>query len=144
MDFSSIDSNSYDKYTFGQCIRQQREEKDLSVRQAASRIGISAAYLSDIEKGKRYAPVNKDNIDKTYKILKVLNVSEDQTKYAMDMAYATHGCSKEMVDYLTECEHARKFIRLASELELSADDWDSFIEQLDEKRKAKTYTVGKK
>ena len=144
MDFSSVDVDSYDKKTFGTCIRMQREENELSVRQAALKIGISAAYLSDIEKGKRYAPVSKKSIGKTYKILKVLNVPEDQTKYAIDMAFASHGCRRELIDYLSICEKARKFIRLAMELKLSSDEWDSFIEQLNEKEKNKTFTIGKK
>jgi transcriptional regulator with XRE-family HTH domain len=38
----------------GKKIRQYREEKDLSLREMAERIGRSAAFLSDIEHGKRF------------------------------------------------------------------------------------------
>lgn len=40
--------------TFGQRIRELREKKDLSLRELAKKIGISAAFLSDVELGRRY------------------------------------------------------------------------------------------
>lgn len=40
--------------TFGQKIRELREEKDLSLRELAKEIQVSAAFLSDIELGRRY------------------------------------------------------------------------------------------
>jgi len=40
--------------TFGQRIRELREKKDLSLRELAKKIGVSAAFLSDVELGRRY------------------------------------------------------------------------------------------
>jgi len=40
--------------TLGQRIRELREEKDLSLRDLAKKIEKSAAFLSDIELGRRY------------------------------------------------------------------------------------------
>jgi transcriptional regulator with XRE-family HTH domain len=40
--------------TLGQRIRELREEKDLSLRELAKKIGVSAAFLSDVELGRRY------------------------------------------------------------------------------------------
>lgn len=40
--------------TFGDRIRQLRESKDLSLRELASKLKISAAFVSDIELGRRY------------------------------------------------------------------------------------------
>ncbi len=39
---------------FGQYIRKLRDERDLSLREFAKRIDCSAAFLSDIELGRRY------------------------------------------------------------------------------------------
>ena len=138
MDFSSINIELYDKFTFGKCIRQQREEVGLSLRNVASNIGISAAYLSDIEKGQRYAPVSNGDLSLIYKLLKVLNVPEEQFDSVIDMAYSTHGCHKDIVDYLSGCEKARKFIRCASVLQLNDDDWNELLGQLKEKSGSKT------
>jgi transcriptional regulator with XRE-family HTH domain len=41
--------------TLGQHIRQLREERDISLRELASRLKVSAAFLSDVELGRRHA-----------------------------------------------------------------------------------------
>ena len=38
----------------GQRIREIREEKDISLRELAKKLDISAAFLSDVELGRRY------------------------------------------------------------------------------------------
>lgn len=40
--------------TFGQKIRELRNKHDLSLRELAESVGISAPFLSDIELGKRF------------------------------------------------------------------------------------------
>ena len=42
--------------TFGSYIRNQRISKKISQRDLAKKLGISAPYLNDIEKNKRFAP----------------------------------------------------------------------------------------
>ena len=39
--------------TLGERIRELREERDLSLRELASRIEVSAAFMSDVELGRR-------------------------------------------------------------------------------------------
>lgn len=40
--------------TLGERIRQLREEKDLSLRELAEELGLSAPFLSDVELSRRY------------------------------------------------------------------------------------------
>lgn len=40
--------------TLGERIRELREERDLSVRELAKRIRVSAPFLSDVELGRRH------------------------------------------------------------------------------------------
>lgn len=40
--------------TIGERIRQLREVKDLSLRELAKTVGVSAAFMSDVELGRRY------------------------------------------------------------------------------------------
>lgn len=40
--------------TIGERIRELRGDKDLSLRELAARIGVSAAFLSDVELSRRY------------------------------------------------------------------------------------------
>ena len=39
--------------TLGQRIRELREERDVSLRELAKRLGVSAPFLSDVELGRR-------------------------------------------------------------------------------------------
>ncbi len=40
--------------TLGQYIRQLREERDISLRELAAKLKVSAAFLSDVELGRRH------------------------------------------------------------------------------------------
>lgn len=48
--------------TLGERIRELREHKDISLRELAKAVGTSAAFLSDVELGRRHPspPVLKD------------------------------------------------------------------------------------
>jgi len=48
-----------DKISFGERLRQLRDEKDFSLRELADKIGVSAAFLSDIELGRRFPAEDK-------------------------------------------------------------------------------------
>lgn len=61
--------------TLGQRIRDLRELKDLSLREMAKKLEVSAAFLSDIELGRRFP---SDDVLK--KICKVLQVKFDELK----------------------------------------------------------------
>ncbi len=45
--------------TLGRRIRELRDQEDLSLRELAEKVGVSAAFLSDIELGRRYPSDNK-------------------------------------------------------------------------------------
>lgn len=51
--------------TLGERIREMREAKDFSLREFASRLAVSAAFVSDIELGRRFPsePVLKQIAD---------------------------------------------------------------------------------
>jgi transcriptional regulator with XRE-family HTH domain len=56
--------------TFGQRIRELREEQDLSLREFAKRLGdLSAAFVSDVELGRRFP--SERVLEKMAHVLKV-------------------------------------------------------------------------
>ena len=59
----------------GERIRALREERDLSLRELAKKLGCSAAFLSDIELGRRY-PSDKNLKD----LARLLNAPYDELK----------------------------------------------------------------
>lgn len=61
--------------TLGQKIRELREAKDLSLRELAKRLDVSAPFVSDVELGRRYPS------DKLFAaIAKELDVSADDLR----------------------------------------------------------------
>jgi transcriptional regulator with XRE-family HTH domain len=55
--------------TLGEVIRELREQTDMSLRELARRIEVSAPFLSDIELSRRYP--SKQNLEKIAEVLKV-------------------------------------------------------------------------
>jgi len=61
--------------TFGELIRKLRDERDLSLREFASKLGCSAPFVSDIELGRRFPSERVLN-----DIARVLGVDVEQLK----------------------------------------------------------------
>lgn len=93
---------------FGEYIKNKRLEKEISLRELASKIGISASYMSDIEKGRRNAP-NKEKVDK---IAEVLFYSEDEIEKLHDLAgISKNSISTDLSSYVMESDDVRYFLR---------------------------------
>ena len=128
MNFNDIDLLTYDKYTFGKCIRRQREELGISVRGLAKNLNISPVYLSDIERGNRYAPVKSKILNG---LIETLKIPDDQIDSFYDMAYATKGYS-EYNKYLMENRNVRDFLRKVMKADFSSLEWTYINEVLDD------------
>ena len=114
-------------YSFGESIKTYREKKKLSIRFLAQRVGISAAYLSDIENGKRAAPSQKVFC----RLVKELNLSMSEIKDLEKMAlYSNMNKVRILKDYLNKNPSAFKFILLAIENNVSNDIWDKMCKDL--------------
>ena|SRR6266567_8211488 len=59
--------------SFGEKIRKLRDDRDLSLREVADKIGVSAAFLSDVELGRRFP-----SPDTLTRLAKELGVSADE------------------------------------------------------------------
>ncbi len=131
MDFSSVDL-PYDKDTFGKCIRQQREEKGMTVTKLAEAIGISKIYMSDIERGKRPAPGRNKNNEIIDRIISALSIPSEQRGFVIEMAKCTREYLKTVSEYLPESQTGREFIREALAADLTEDDWKDLQQVLQE------------
>lgn len=93
---------------FGEYIKSKRLEKGISLRELASKIGISPSYMSDIEKGRRNAP-NKEKVDK---IAEVLFYSEEEIEKLHDLAgLSKNTISTDLSSYIMESNDVRYFLR---------------------------------
>ena len=117
-----------DRYSFGAFLRERREELGLSVRELAKNLGISAVYLSDIERGNRNAPSNDDLLNK---LMKYLDIPESEKEYFTDLAAATRDFVFPDINlYLGREYKARYAMRYARDLNMDDKFWTQIIEEL--------------
>ena len=138
MGFTTIKPEEYDEKTFGLCIREKREMLNKSVRGLAKEIGMSAVYLSDIERGNRPAPTGLiSKRDYMADLVKALELTPEEETAFYSMAKVTNSCLEQYKDYLARTPDARVALRLAGENNASLEIWREFIKLLNEKNSEK-------
>lgn len=111
---------------FGQFISEKRNKLSMESQELAKALGISNAYLSQLEKGIRTHPSAKF-LDKIVKVL-CLNKAETEIMYDL-YAEASGQISPDIAEYVAENKVVRQAIRAARNADESDEDWTQFIEQ---------------
>ena len=111
--------------TFGAFLEQHRKDRDLTMRRFADMIGVTAPYLSDIEKGRRAAPDAK-----LESIADVLHLNRDEREKMYDLAAHTreNQVSTDLSGYIMETDMARVALRRAKERNLSQQQWADILD----------------
>ena len=116
---------------FGYYVRERRQELGITVRALAEMLGISPAYMSDIEKGNRMAPL--DYLDQ---LAAILAIEEDEREFFIDLSGCSHSNWPEINEYLAKTKGARDAIRLARDYGLSEDEFLAIVvTYIEEKQK---------
>src|SRR5438552_1464703 len=111
--------------TLGQRIRELRETKDFSLRELAKKLEVSAAFLSDIELGRRF-PSN----DVLIKMAKILEVKIDELK-ALDARPPVEDLKRFSAANPTYGFALRRIV----EENVSAEELMKFVKQVEQKKK---------
>lgn len=114
--------------TFGETLRQLRIAQDMGLRETASKVGISPAYLSRIERGKE-SPPKPDIIKALARVL----VTDPDVLFRLSSS-----TDPDLTEYLKERPKVLDLLRLVIAKELSDKQLDRimiFIEQDLSKRK---------
>ena len=121
---------------FGEYVKAKRLEKDVNLRKLAEILGIVPAYMSDIEKGRRYPP----DREKIYKIAEALFLTDDETNEMFDLAALAkeNSISPDLPEYIMGTEKARVALRMARDNNASDEDWLKIIEMLEAKEEGDT------
>lgn len=119
-----------DEERFGAFLRKKREERSVTMRALSKELGFSAAYLSDVEHGRRY-PLSPEKIRKTARIL---SCNKEETNQMFDLAAISRGTiTQDILDYIKERDYVVRALRIARDLDASEVDWLSFINRLESK-----------
>ncbi len=114
---------------FGEFVKAKRMEKGISLRKLAEELDIVPAYMSDIEKGRRYPP----DKEKIYKIAEVLTLDQEETNTLFDLAAYSraNGVSPDLSDYVMGVDNLRIALRKARDINAGEDDWQRIIDMLE-------------
>lgn len=118
---------------FGEFVKAKRMEKGISLRKLAEELDIVPAYMSDIEKGRRYPP----DKDKIYKIVEILSLNQQEQDTLFDLAAYSraNGVSPDLSDYVMGVDNLRTALRKARDINAGEDDWQRIIDMLESENK---------
>ena len=116
-----------DMLGFGKFITSKRKSLGMTLRGMASELGIAPAYLSDIEKGRRYPP----DMDKLKQMAEILKLTEDEKHTMFDLAgEGKNTIAPDLPDYIMSSKKVRVALRKAREV-ATEEDWEEFVKKLD-------------
>jgi transcriptional regulator with XRE-family HTH domain len=113
--------------TFGELLTFLREQKDVTLRELARGIGVSAPFLSDVEKGRR-AALTAERLEKVVAVLHL--DSEEKTALYDAAGKQKNSIPPDLPDYIMEHEYVSAALRTARDLEASEEEWKRFVDDL--------------
>ena len=112
---------------FGQFISDLRIKHSMKSQELAERVGISQAYLSQLEHGVRLNPDPAVIV----KIAKILDLTIDESAELFDMyARETGQLAPDIAEYIKSSKMIQKALRYACNKGVSDEVWEKLIEKL--------------
>ena len=106
--------------TFGETIREMRQARELGLRTAAERLGISPAYLSRIERGKERPP-------KPELVKRLAMLLGGDADFLFRLADST---DPDLAAYVHSVPNVPEFLRTAKAMKLTSEDFATLIQEL--------------
>ncbi len=117
--------------SFGEFLQKKRLENEITLRKMAELIGITAPYLTDIEKDRRNPP----EIQKLDKIAEILSLTEEEKAVMFDLAgKQRNSVAPDSPDYIMKRDYVAAALRTARDLDADEDDWLKFVEELKQRK----------
>ena len=107
--------------------RNTREERDLTLREMARQMGVSAPFLSDVEKN-RSAPLTKERLDK---VAEILHFDTDEKTAMYDLVGKQRNIvAPDLPEYIIGRDYVAAALRTARDLNAGEAEWLRFVEEL--------------
>lgn len=117
--------NEYE--SFGGFLVAMREKCDLTLRELARQLGVSAPYLSDVEKD-RTSALTKDRLDK---VAEILSLSSEEKATMYDLAgKQRRTIAPDLPEYIMGRSYVAAALRTARDLNANEAEWLKFVEEL--------------
>ena len=112
---------------FGEFIANKREEKEMTLRDMAKKLDISAPYLSDVEKDRR----NPFDLEKLEQLSNILLLSEEERTIMFDLAGEKRDeVAPDLPNYIKKRDYVSAALRTARDLDAREEEWLKFVEEL--------------
>lgn len=116
-----------DYTNFGDFIEKKREAKQITLRQMAKQLNISAPYLSDVEKDRR----NPFDLEKLDQMARILLLSENEKTLMLNLAgKKRNDVPPDLPDYIKERDYVSAALRVARDLNATEEEWLEFVKEL--------------
>jgi transcriptional regulator with XRE-family HTH domain len=112
---------------FGDFIAKKRVERKITVRKMAEMLGVSAPFLTDVEKDRR----NPFDYEKLVKVADILQLSDEERDLMFDLAGKKRDTvAPDLPDYIMDHDHVSAALRTARDLGAGEKEWNKFVEDL--------------
>ena len=112
---------------FGEFISRKRVEKKITLRKMADMLGVSAPFLTDVEKDRR----NPFDMEKLTQLAKILNLSKEENAQMLDLAgKKSNAVAPDLPEYIMERDYVSAALRTARDLDAGEEVWNQFVEEL--------------
>ena len=115
-----------EELTFGKYLSALREGKDVTLRELARQIGVSAAFLSDVEKDRK-PPLTAERL---VKVVTTLHLSKEEADQLNIIAGKQKGTIAPDLPVYIMNDFVSNALRTAKDLDAGEEDWLRFIEEL--------------
>lgn len=117
---------------FGEFIAQKRVQMGITLRDMASRLRVTAPYLSDVEKDRR----NPFDMDKLTQLASILALTPEENTQMLDLAgKKRNSVAPDLPGYIMERDYVSAALRTARDLNAGEEEWLRFVEALKNERK---------
>lgn len=116
--------------SFGKFVEEKRKSQGITLRGLASMLDIAPAYMSDIEKGRRYPP--EKHLEE---IAKILKLSDAERNIMLDLAALEkeNSVPSDLPEYIMEKNIVRVALRKARDNNVSDEQWEEVLKIFDKK-----------
>jgi len=116
---------------FGDFIAKKREDRQITLREMARRLEVSAPFLSDVEKDRRY-PFDSARLEK---VAGILELDKQEVELMYDLAgKRRNSVAPDLPDYIMDRDYVSVALRTARDLDASEKEWLQFVEELKKRR----------
>lgn len=117
--------------TFGTFLKEKREKKEITLRKMADKLGCSAPYWRDVEKGYRNPP----KYETLLQVSEILGMSTDEKNLMFDLAGAARDyIAPDLCDYIKNRSYVAAALRVARDLDAGEEDWKLIMNILEKQR----------